>query len=222
MQWHECNKHNYLCINDSLNFFIPLWKSGCYTAAAHRRQPPVHRAPLSPHLRLPEAVLELPGRRLPPKPPAAASSSAAEHPNSSRLLQLSSGQAVAAVSFALTLCTSPTPSPVSVTSSSAPHRCPSLANRHHHGAPAVVSASPPRHLKAVPFNAHDLPDLFPQPRVAPAAEIAQRHRRAAWGEPLPPSPIFLQLMGHQPTVSKASWLGRPKGGPEEQCTFSFS
>jgi hypothetical protein len=22
MQWQECNKHNYLCINDSLNFFL--------------------------------------------------------------------------------------------------------------------------------------------------------------------------------------------------------
>jgi hypothetical protein len=22
MQWHECNKHNYLCINDSLNFYF--------------------------------------------------------------------------------------------------------------------------------------------------------------------------------------------------------
>jgi hypothetical protein len=26
MQLHECNKHNYLCINDSLNFFIHLLK----------------------------------------------------------------------------------------------------------------------------------------------------------------------------------------------------
>jgi hypothetical protein len=23
MQWHECNKHNYLCINDSLKFLFP-------------------------------------------------------------------------------------------------------------------------------------------------------------------------------------------------------
>jgi hypothetical protein len=22
MQWHECNKHNYLCINDSLKFYF--------------------------------------------------------------------------------------------------------------------------------------------------------------------------------------------------------
>jgi hypothetical protein len=28
MQRHECNKHNYLCINDSLKFFFPYENQG--------------------------------------------------------------------------------------------------------------------------------------------------------------------------------------------------
>jgi hypothetical protein len=28
MQRHECNKHNYLCINDSLNFLFPCENQG--------------------------------------------------------------------------------------------------------------------------------------------------------------------------------------------------
>jgi hypothetical protein len=28
MQQHECNKHNYLCINDSLNFLLPCENQG--------------------------------------------------------------------------------------------------------------------------------------------------------------------------------------------------
>jgi hypothetical protein len=28
MQWHECNKHNYRCINDSLKFLFPYENQG--------------------------------------------------------------------------------------------------------------------------------------------------------------------------------------------------
>jgi hypothetical protein len=28
MQWHECIKHNYLCINDSLKFLFPCENQG--------------------------------------------------------------------------------------------------------------------------------------------------------------------------------------------------
>jgi hypothetical protein len=84
-------------------------------------------------------------------------------PQAPQQLQPSSGQAVAAVSFTLTPCTSPTPSPVPVTSSLAPHRCSSPANRQHRGAPTAVSTSPPHHLKKILFGAHDLPGPFPHP-----------------------------------------------------------
>jgi hypothetical protein len=54
----------------------------------------------------------------------------------------------------------------------APHQCLPLTDHHHYGADAVVSPSPSHHLKAVLFDAHNLPDQFPHHPAMLAARIA--------------------------------------------------
>jgi hypothetical protein len=124
-----------------------------------------------------------------------------ERPTSASLLWLSSGQAVAVVSFVLTPCTSLTAQARISAAPSAAHNCSlPVVPRHHRNTP-FSEPSPPRHLETISLSPWTALAPFPLHPVPPAhRETSCRDRPVAMAPP-----NLCPIWGWQPN---SVWAGQ--------------